>query len=212
MTGNETETEERTEKPAYAKFFAASAAAEYLNKDGNLMDEKFRGMATTILEGMYGSETLAIYLRHPNTTASTPQAVANAINIFSNEAEAALLQEKIGNLYGFFQRSIGKRTSEEAKKKIEFLYNQLKDKTLGEVTKEYIEANGNLKKFGNNKESEDYKKAKKIVDKYSPFVETYQNMHSTKLEFERYKAISNHNYKGLESLVQDVKLPTPEKK
>ncbi len=203
-------------KKVYEKFFAAQAAAEYVkgNKNDPRIEENHREMASTILKGIYHGDTLVEYLNSPEVIESTPQAIAKAINFFSEQTEYALQKEKIGNLYSFFEKSIDKNVSPEIRKKIKFLYHALKDKPLGEVLKEFGEAMKTIEESKNKEgqeKSEKYKKAKMVIEKYYPFRMAYQSMHSTKLEWERYKVISGVNNKSLENIVKSIRIPEPKK-
>jgi len=213
MAGNNTQEE----KKVYEKYFGALAASEYLikEKNGFRLEDKHTENAKAILSGIYHGDTLVEYLGSNESLSTNPQAVAGAVKFFSEQTEFALQQEKTGNLYSFFQNSLGKKVSSEIKEKIQYLFNLSKDKVFGEILKEYSEAIKTINELKDKKDFEkdkDYKEAKSVFEKYSPLIETYDAMRSTKMEYERFKAISNANNRGLEKIVQDVKLPEPGKK
>lgn len=212
-----TENNTQKEKKVYEKYFGALAATEYLikEKNGFRIDDKYIDNAVTILGGINQGDAVSDLLSNQEYVKSNPGAVPGAVKFFSEQAQYSLQQEKIGNLYSFFEKSIDKSVPSETKKKIEYLFNSLKDKPLGEVLKEVEEAKGtmnDLKEEENFESNKDYKKAKANFEKYAPFYFAYQSMQSTKVEFERYRAISKANNRGLEKIVETVKLPEPGKK
>jgi len=199
-------SENKPAKDAYKNLFAAEVAAQVAEQNPNLgrlilSEIKLPREAEMLLNG--------------TEYFSTPEGIQNAVEIYSKESEDSRNQTRISELYDFYKKSI--KVSDEASKKIGFVYNQFGDKTLGSVLGEIRKAQKTLKLSQDEdlktKYSEgEIENAKKTLEKYKTFVEIYETMHSQKISEVQFGAMQKVSNAGLEALVKDVKLPTPEKK
>ncbi|NCN51842.1 hypothetical protein GW931_02425 [archaeon] len=147
---------------------------------------------------------------------STKEGILEASEIYAKEAQVMEFKQKVNTLFDFYKEGI-KSLSNEDQNKVKYVYNQFGNKALGDVLSEYNKANSIIEYSedealkGKFKE-EEIEKANKVLEKYETFVEAYKVMHSTKLQEIQSKVTKKHSKLALESLVKDVKLPSPTKK
>ena len=198
--------ENKTTKDAYKNLFAAEVAAQVVEQNPDL--------ASMILYEMKLPREAEILIQGLDYL-STPEGTKKTADIFAKESELSRKQTKISELYSFYKKT--PNISAEASKKIEFLYNQFGDKTLGSVLGEVEKAQITLKLSQNENlkskfNEEEITSAKKTLEKYGTFMGVYQTMHSQMISEVQFGATQKASNMGLEEIVKDVKLPAPEKK
>jgi hypothetical protein len=190
-----TEENKNQKIPAYVRYAMAEAA--------ETMDNA--GMMRIALDQIEWSDDMKTYIAKANPF-RTEEGIKEASQIYSIESQIARNSAKISDLKEFYSEGLS-FLSDENKAKVDSLYSNIGDSTLGDILSSYKSATSTIKLSESLKDKfkpEEIEAAKKEVEKYENFINLYQNSHAQKIGSLKRIAESEFEKKSLEALVMNL--------